>query len=528
MPILSSTSLVLAAALAQVQSSSSGWSLQDSLKAADVIVTGELAEPSAVDSGDSVRVSGSLRIANVIKGDLAIGSSIPLRWQYQPGPGDWPATTTKVPPLFGLWLLKRGGGNGYEPLRVSMTFAPHGGYVMPLPNHVPVLYGDTPEAKLAGTLGESLITIANAKGAQLNPERSPNAGERVSRELMEYREIAGFLMMLEPKDTAPVFETLARAAEPNLRVLGYAGRIRKGDIATLRSLEREATLLAPTLESGQIAQAIMSIPRVDDPALVEALGELAIADPWPGVGAAAASRISFLSTPAGLPYSAVMLENRQYQGFGIGGFCSLMRSYDSTRRPPLAEFWNDDTRRHCDAGTGEEHVAFWKIWWQANRGRVEQIHGRPLARPQRPKWAAAAQPQTEPVQASMTTRLRSFVFSTLSWREAARQSGAQVPEKLFGPPYTDEDASRLEALVMQLNTKLEELRARDMKYINSRRVQNEPPDPEMMKKFWQENEDTVAQALERAKTELSPDGWAKLERALMAIGMVGARVGAKK
>lgn len=508
---------------AQVQASSNTWSLQDSLKSAEAIITGELVEASAHDAGDAVHVQGTVRITNVIKGGLAMGAALPVKWQYQPLPNEGLEKTSKIPNISGLWLLKRAAADTYEPLRVSMAGAPHGGHVIPLPNTVPVLSGDTAEQKLAATLGEALIAIANAQGARLNPELSPGGGMRIPREAMPFHDAAEFLMQLEPNDSAAVLDMLAGAAEPNLRVLGYAGQIRTGNIATLQAVERQAAQLSPTLESRQIVYGVSSIPRLDDPALVEALGQLALTDQWPGLGSMAASRISFLPTPAGLPFSAVMLDSPALRQFGISGFCSLMRPSDT--QPSLGEFWNEATQKHCGGGPPtDEHVAFWKAWWQANRTRVEQIHGKPLAQPRHSNWPVALEPQPEPLPVPLTTRFRSFLHSSMAFREIDKQQrGVESDRPRFGPPFSKEDAERFNAIATEVEAKLEQLRKRDVSYMNECRVQNKKPDPETLTRFWQENEDTVSRALERARTEMTPDGWERLERGLMEMRIVGSR-----
>jgi uncharacterized alpha-E superfamily protein len=45
-----------------------------------------------------------------------------------------------------------------------------------------------------------------------------------------------------------------------------------------------------------------------------------------------------------------------------------------------------------------------------------------------------------------------------------------------------------------------------------------------MERFWQENEAAVARAVECARTQLSPDGWERLEKALGEMRVMGGRV----
>src|ERR1039458_2378969 len=94
-------------ASAQTYSSHSGWNLTDTLQTASDILVADVTAGSAVDNGTQVTATATLHAVRVLGGDIAPGADLALQWQYQPGPGEGPAVTTKVPRTRGLWFLHR-------------------------------------------------------------------------------------------------------------------------------------------------------------------------------------------------------------------------------------------------------------------------------------------------------------------------------------------------------------------------------------------------------------------------------------
>src|ERR1017187_6813406 len=110
--------LVLSAS-AQTYSSHSGWNLTDTLQTASHILVADVTAGSAVDSGSQVTVKATLHVIRVLGGYIAPGTDLALEWQYQPGPGEGPAVTTKVALTRGLWFLHKNPQGTLEPLNAG-------------------------------------------------------------------------------------------------------------------------------------------------------------------------------------------------------------------------------------------------------------------------------------------------------------------------------------------------------------------------------------------------------------------------
>src|ERR1039457_4078775 len=113
-------------AFAQTYSSHSGWNFTDTLQSASDILVADVTAGSAVDNGSQGTVKATLHVIRVVGGDIAPGADLALQWQYQPGPGEGPAVTTKVARTRGLWFLHKNPQGTLEPLKTG-AMGPMGG-----------------------------------------------------------------------------------------------------------------------------------------------------------------------------------------------------------------------------------------------------------------------------------------------------------------------------------------------------------------------------------------------------------------
>ncbi|MCL4401598.1 MAG: hypothetical protein M1436_02890, partial [Acidobacteria bacterium] len=126
--------LLMAWALdAQTGSGGNGWSQQGSLEQADAIVIGEITGGEGVDRFSSVQAQATLHVRRVIKGAPAPETDLKLAWQYRPSPMEGPDVTTRVKPVYGLWLLRAATDGTWRPLPVATGPMDMGGVYLALP-----------------------------------------------------------------------------------------------------------------------------------------------------------------------------------------------------------------------------------------------------------------------------------------------------------------------------------------------------------------------------------------------------------
>ena len=354
--------LVLLAGVASAQSP-----MHDLLGRATVIVRATLTDASADDRGDTVVVAGKLKVQDVVRGSVS-DSAVPVRFTYVPRWGEGPSRTTKVPPASGLWLLRRADG-GYEVLKARLTqgFESH---FLPLPDALPIGRYSSPDGKLAAMLSGALAEVVRLEGAKLTPQRLPT-GERLTAAASAFRQITEALMALNAPDA---IAELSVSAEPELRIIGLADRVSRGDAGALAEVERDIARFERTVEGGRVARGIMQSPSAFKDSL-EVLARLSVSEvTLPGLEFAASSRIALAGSAQVAPWYAVLLESPdlQIRTAGLSGFCTMMRR--SSGPPPA------DVLAHCPVSLPVQNrareqvlVQFWKTWWESNRGELPQI-----------------------------------------------------------------------------------------------------------------------------------------------------------
>ena len=151
---------LVVSASAQTYSAHSGWSFTDTLQTASDILVADVTAGSAVDNGSQVTVKATLHVVRVLGGDIAPGADLALEWQYQPGPGEGPAVTTKVAQTRGLWFVHKNPQGTLEPLKAG-AMGSMGGVFLPLGAGIPsgpLSYTDAQplQSKVAREIGSAI------------------------------------------------------------------------------------------------------------------------------------------------------------------------------------------------------------------------------------------------------------------------------------------------------------------------------------------------------------------------------------
>lgn len=484
--------LVLLAVVASAQSP-----MHELLGHASVIVRGTLIDASADDRGDTVLVTGKLRVSDVVRGAPPPPAVVPVRFSYAPRWGDGPSRTTKVPQASGLWLLRPVDG-GYEALQSRLT-AGFEAHFIPLPDTLPVRESASPDGKLASMITGALAEIVRLEGTKLTPQRSPG-GERLTAAASLFRHLTDALMALNAPD---VVTDLSSSPEPELRIIGLAARISRGDANAILEVERDLARFERTVEGGRVARALMQSPPRSNDAL-ESLARLAVSElTLPGLEFAAATRVGSAGSAQFAPWYAVMLESPdlQIRTAGLSGLCMMMRR--SSGPPP------PDVLAHCPDSLPVQNrareqvlVQFWKSWWESHRGELPRITA--------PARYAKGDPDAGRPEVTQVMRFRAFVnVATIPRPGPAR---THVAEKISA---TDEAA--LLAIVTEVKSIFDTAMNRERQHMQERRMQNLPPDREFMMKAAAERDRATAAGLERTRRELSSGGWRAVEEAMDEI-----------
>src|ERR1039457_491784 len=174
MKIIAILTLVLSAS-AQTYSAHSGWSFTDTLQTASDILVADVTAGSAVDNGSQGTGTAPLHAARRLGGDSGPGADLTLQWQYQPGPGEGPAVTTKVAQTRGLWFLQKNPKGALEPLKAG-AMGSMGGVFLPLGAGIPsgpLSYTDAQplQTKVAREIGAAIEDLVTQHAADLVPHR---------------------------------------------------------------------------------------------------------------------------------------------------------------------------------------------------------------------------------------------------------------------------------------------------------------------------------------------------------------------
>lgn len=503
---------------------STGWSPQRAIDEATEIVVGTLVTGTAVNDGSMVHVTGTLRPARIIRGNLAPGGDVVVRWDYQPIVFETPNQTMKVEPVFGLWMLDQPPGEDlYRPLPVTgVRTNSMGGVYIPLPQAAPAPpylapAGATPEAKLAGELGAGLDAIGGAFGDRLNPGSSQNLDRAVADARLQFSGLSKLLLAVKPAGSSGVLEQLAASSWPNLRTVGLDGLLRAGDRDAVFALERDVANLAPTLEAREFGMGFD--PRaIADPDAVMALGRIALSEAaWPGIESAAAMWLGMSNIPQAMPYLGMLLEspNSSIRVAGVFSMCHAIQS--APRGNALSGLWKPEMAAECPNSTPLQNpaqepdlVAYWKQWWQAEEPQLSQKAQLPDVRMPARYANASAPSGPSPVPSSMDVRLQFLI--TIGMHSLHPPQGIPPRPVPFARSLPPDDAAKLTQIIEDLNAQLQANKQAHDKVVNQARMEGRLPRREETAQFSANEKAILGAGLDRLQRELSPRGWELTEQ----------------
>jgi len=162
--------LLAASAGAQIFSSHNGWSFADTLQTATDVLVGDVVNGTGIDDGSQVTVKATLRVVRVLSGATLAGAQLPLQWQYRPTLIESPAATSKVPPVRGLWFLRKNAEGKLEPLQASGMLPSLGGFYLPASDTPNYYAHNAPlQYKIACEIAPLLEDLATRNAADLGP-----------------------------------------------------------------------------------------------------------------------------------------------------------------------------------------------------------------------------------------------------------------------------------------------------------------------------------------------------------------------
>jgi hypothetical protein len=476
--------LLAASAAAQTATSHSGWSFADTLRDATDVFVGNVITGTAVDSGSEVSVQARLRVVRVLASSATPATEIALAWRYRPSVIEGPDVTTKVPPVMGVWFLRRNAGK-LEPLQASPMPIGLGGYYLPA--------GDSPRYYAANAPLQYKIAC------EIGPMLEASAQSR-----LQFHALMMALEALDRSATAEIYAYFSTLPDPKLKAAGLMGRLSADDASAFPEVEANLGAIAPVLQSGMLPPSpMMTLNLKGDLAAAHALGRLATGEtPW--FEGNAPFLLAATRSPEVLPYLVVMLgsPNAGTRGSGLMAFCQLLGPMGDAKAQPL---WRPEMQEYCpnhsplnDPSLEQKDIAFWKQWWEAHREEIAKTV--PLPQVYAPARYGAAPPMRT-VEVPIETRFQSLV-------RMARQSGGDP----VGVQLSAEDRTIWEQVTTTIMRKLDAIQAKSQDMLNRARIAGTRPDVDESRALDQENRAAVTAGLDELRGRLSPTGWQTIER----------------
>jgi hypothetical protein len=477
----------------------------------DAAVVAVLEQPRVQDQGVSLRASGELRVVRALGGALREGERVAVEWEYRAMVNEPREPEKRIPSGQGIWLLKRiGEGWQPQPFLHDRTSSFAGGAVFPLPPEpVPPQFLAPPGASwqraLAHEVKWAIEWLAQKHGEKLNPERRvlpSGAVAMVGSGPQRLFHLAGQLLSSLPAgETRQIYQTLAESVYPNARMAGLVGLLRAGVPGTAMEIERDWTLLAPTVEAGRLSSAGLSLARlpVEDRL---ALARLAISETAPPfLEQTVASQLGHSGREGVLPFLAVMLESPDVNvlSSAIMSVCNLLR-----RTIDEPERWCPNRGPILDEAQRREISLFW-------RARLQDMGEATLRTPGR--YATAVE-QAPLEQVPLEERLYGFAI-TFTNTQAAHPARNMLEER-----DRESLAAILEKLVKDERANQEELQ----RAIHQRRLQGLRPDRTLADNAMKTRLALQSKALEEIRRQLSPRGWEMVDQHLRDMSAVRRRI----
>jgi hypothetical protein len=488
-------------------------------------------------SGVSLRCTGTLQVVRALKGEMLSGARTPLSWEFEPRGVSRVVAGSPVPPLYGLWALKRAGGS-LQPLQFNSSpfdSAVLGRSFLPLPRTTPtgdLAYGqDVPAgAKIAAELGAAMENMAiaimdrlrtefqvmPAGGVSARPIQAADAGP-----ISLFQALLRALSDLRDADTAPVYKYLSVSPYPDLQMTGIAGRLRSGDAEAALQLERSAPLLNHTVAFSEIPGSLGRFPWRDSPAAALALARTAVGETeLAGLELSVAGGLARSGRLEYLPYLAVMLgsPNMGVREAAIGGICSLLRPSTRARgasgglwRPEMQQFCSVDSPPLRDTAEERPYLDYWTQWWAANQERIPTDPAVP--RPVAPgRYLSARRVEVVRKTVLADRRFEIFFRELDAFRNAkkarAAATGTQPAEgTLLSSRLSGEDDKKLEEITLRVAASLTAYEQKFRQARNEALVRGDPPNLSLGATLVEEHDRIIGDGASELMREMTPQGW---------------------
>ena len=538
---------VVVSASAQTYSAHSGWSFTDTLQTASDILVADVTAGSAVDNGSQVTVKATLHVVRVLGGDIAPGADFALEWQYQPGPGEGPAVTTKVAQTRGLWFVHKNPQGTLEPLKAG-AMGSMGGVFLPLGAGIPsgpLSYTDAQplQSKVAREIGSAIEDLVTQHAADLVPHRlevmAGGPAPAWVRTRTTYQSLTMTLESLNQAAAAGVYQYFSTLPDLNLKTLGIFGRLSAGDTSAIFDLEKNLPSMASSFDAWNHMPPLMGLDLRTDLPAAHALARIALSDTTvPGLEGGLAFTLARTRSLEMLPYLVVMLSSPEsgIRGSALMSFCQLLGPM-----PTPTALWSPEMAGYCPKGSPlndrdleQKDTQFWKQWWESHRDEIAKTVTLPTVAAPARYLAPPNKGWQEVTEVPMEVRFESLLHTTAAMPpEHYHAADGTIVE---GPPPAPHDplsgqlnlADReiFRQVTESANAKLAAVQTRAQQMMNAARIAGTPPDLQQSKALNADRQAALRTGLDDLQAKLSGEGWQSVERFLkgMSIGMARSTV----
>jgi uncharacterized membrane protein len=479
----------------------------------------------------------------VLGGDIAPGADLTLQWQYQPGPGEGPAVTTKVAQTRGLWFLQKNPKGALEPLKAG-AMGSMGGVFLPLGAGIPsgpLSYTDAQplQTKVAREIGAAIEDLVTQHAADLVPHRlevmaggpAPAwVGTRTT-----YQSLTMALESLNQAAAAGVYQYFSTLPDLNLKTLGIFGRLNAGDTSAIFDLEKNLPSVASSFDAWNHMPPFLSLDLRKDLTAAHALARITLSDATvPGLEGGLAFILARTRSLEMMPYLVVMLSSPDsgIRGSALMSFCQLLGPM-----PTPTALWSPEMAGYCPKGSPlndrdleQKDTQFWKQWWESHRDEIARTVTLPtVAAPAR----YVTPPNTgwqEVTEVPMDVRFESLLHTTAATPpehyHAADGTIVEGPKAARHDPLSGQlnpdDREIFRQVIESVNAKLAAVQTRAQQMLNAARIAGTPPDLQQSKALNADRQAALRTGLDDLQARLSGEGWQSVERFLkgMSIGMV--------
>jgi hypothetical protein len=346
---------------------------QELLDKADVIVIGTVRGGSSTGG----KVAAWMSVDDVIRGDPNM-SSLELRWSMTEDL--LTGATDVLQRERGMWFLVRDTNHTWRPLPIATAVTVGDAYYRMPP-------AETGKNSYSETDTESSKILAAIAAAVEYYDGGDGFADRLLYSLSNSN----------GADVRRMYERLAKAGSPNIRVIGLAGLLQRGDANAMVQTELEYKQFQEQFGQVALVRGLTDF-RSTDPVAAVALGRLATTTTDRYQGTAAAYSLCQIHTAATMGYIVKLLDDddkdvRAYAVAGMSLFAAGLPMVKSDGEiSPMVQAWlwprldkrefeNDAVVHHFHMGPFRDHqeeqesIAFWRKWWQP--GRLQQAAGPP-------------------------------------------------------------------------------------------------------------------------------------------------------